>query len=94
MFNQKRHLAYITVLYKKRLGYSYTRIEIQIGHRHGILKDIPETFLCIEKIQIRSPWKCRTCKALRNRNLELDIGVIPGRPRTHRRTEYKIIVLI
>lgn len=64
MLYDESEFAYISVFDEERFSESYAGIEIQVGHRHGVLKDIPEAFLGIEEIEICAPGQCGFCQSL------------------------------
>lgn len=94
VLDDKCHLAYVTVLDKERLGKAYAGIEVKVGHRHGVLKHIPEALLRIEEIQVCAPGQRGLREPLRYRDLKLDIGVDVRRLVIDRWAEDKIIILV
>ena len=53
----KKHLKlpYETVLHEKRLHKPNARIEVEVGHGHGVFKHVPKHLLRVEQKQIRVP---------------------------------------
>ena len=49
MLKDEIDFAYEAVAYKQRLGKTYAGVEVEVGHRHRILKHIPEAFLRVEQ---------------------------------------------
>ena len=82
------------VAHKERLGQTDARIEIQVGHGHGVLEHVPETLLGIEQKQIGAQRKRTLCETLRDGNLKLYIGIGIGNMLADWTSEDKIIVLV
>ena len=94
VLDDEGHLAYVAVFDKQRLGQTYARVEVEVGHRHGVFEDVPEAFLRIEQVEVGTPGQRGLGEALCYRNLEFDVGVFFCRFRLDRRSEYKVVVLL
>ena len=79
MLNLQRQTTHETVLDKQGFVKTDTRIEIEVGHRHGVLQHVPEHFLCVIQIEISAPREGAFREFLGYGNLELDVGVVFGR---------------
>lgn len=87
-------LAEEAPLDEEGLGQTDARVEVEVGHRHGIFKNVPETFLRVEEIEICPEWKGASGEALGYRDLELNIRVVARHLLSDRAAEYEIVVLV
>ena len=79
MFDKQGGFSYITVLGKQGTGQTYSRIECEIMHRHGILEYIPGNNLRISKKQKSIAGKSGFSEALSNTYLKFHIGIVGRR---------------
>ena len=94
MLEYEINLTDKTVAHKERFGQTDARIEIQVGHGHGVLEHVPETLLGIEQKQIGAQRECTLGETLRDGNLKLYISVGLGYMLADGTSEDKIIVLV
>lgn len=94
MLRHEGNFTDISVFDEQRFCDAETGVEVQVGHRHRVFQNVPETFLSVEQIEVRAPRKRRARETLRYGNLKLDVGIFRRGLRTYRRTENKIVVLV
>ena len=94
MLGDKIYLTYVPIAHKQRFGQTDTGIEVEVGHRHRVLEDVPETLLRVEQEQICAQRQRTLGESLGYGYLKLDVGIVGADMLPHRTSEDEIIVLV
>ena len=94
MLHDEVDFAHVAVLDKEWLGESDARIEVEVGHRHGVFEHVPEALLGIEQEEVCAERQGAARETLRNRYLKFYICVVPADSLANRASENEVIVLV